>query len=297
MSFLDLYMNKNPLITSSDDGNENSEPVATVFGIPFDATHSYKPGCRFGPDAIRDSFNNIEVFHPELGVDLEEANIEDLGNTRHTVVASEMIDMVKKITTELAAKKRQLFILGGEHSITFGAYPSFPKETGYVVFDAHYDLRDEFADIKLSHASYLRRIVEERGDAENILHVGARAFVQEELEFLKEHDIKTISDRQIRNGDGPKLLREHLSSFDSVYSSFDLDVLDPAFAPGVGNPEAVGITSRELFDMIMSFENTNVVGADIVELNPYHDNGSTASLAAKIMSTLIALNLSKKNNS
>lgn len=289
MSFLDLYMNKNPLITSSDDG---SDPVATVFGIPFDATHSYKPGCRFGADAIRDSFNNIEVFHPQLKVDLETANIEDLGNTCHTVVASEMIDMVKKITTELVAKQKQLFILGGEHSITYGTYPSFPKETGYVVFDAHYDLRDEFADIKLSHASYLRRIVEERG-SDNILHVGARAFVAEELEFLQEHNIKTITDKEIRDGDGPKLLREHVSSFDSIYSSFDLDVLDPAFAPGVGNPEAVGITSRELFDMISSLNETKVTGVDIVELNPYHDNGATASLAAKIMSTLIAMNLSQ----
>jgi agmatinase len=289
MSFLDLYMNKNPLITSSDD---DSEPVATVFGIPFDSTHSYKPGCRFGADAIRDSFNNIEVFHPELGVDLETANIEDLGNTRHTVVASEMIDMVKKITKELVAKQKQLFILGGEHSITYGTYPSFPKETGYVVFDAHYDLRDEFADIKLSHASYLRRIVEDNG-AENILHVGARAFVAEELSFLKENNIKTITDKEIREGKGPQLLRDHVSSFDSIYSSFDLDVLDPAFAPGVGNPESVGITSRELFDLIDSFKDSKVTGVDIVELNPYHDNGATASLAAKIMSTMIAMNLSQ----
>ena len=282
-------MNRNPLITASDD---DSEPVATIFGVPFDATHSYKPGCRFGPDVIRDSFNNIEIFHPDLQVDLEAANIEDLGNTRHTVVASEMIDMIKKITTELVAKKRQLFILGGEHSITYGTYTSFPKETGYVVFDAHYDLRDEFADIKLSHASYLRRIVEERG-AENILHVGARAFVKEELVFLKENNIKTITDRQIRDGDGPRLLKDYLSTFDTIYSSFDLDVLDPAYAPGVGNPEAVGITSRELFDMIHTFEETKIVGVDIVELNPYHDNGATASLAAKIISNLIAMNLSQ----
>ena len=291
MSFLELYMNKNPMITSSDD---DSEPVATLFGIPFDSTHSYKPGCRFGPDTIRDSFNNIEIFHPDLKIDLENVNIEDLGNTRHTVVASEMIDMVKKITTELVSKQRQLFILGGEHSITYGTYTSFPKETGYVVFDAHYDLRDEFADIKLSHASYLRRIVEERG-SENILHVGARAFVKEELEFLTENKIKTISDREIRDGKGPNLLKDYVSTFDSVYSSFDLDVLDPAFAPGVGNPEAVGITSRELFDMIHAFDETKVIGVDIVELNPYHDNGSTASLAAKIISTLIAMNLSQNN--
>jgi agmatinase len=289
MSFVDLYMNKNPLITTS---NEDSEPVATVFGVPYDATHSYKPGCRFGPDAIRDSFNNIEIFHPTLQVDLESVNIEDLGNTRHTVVATEMIDMVKKITTELVAKQRQLFILGGEHSITYGTYTSFPKETGYVVFDAHYDLRNEFADSKLSHASYLRRIVEERGP-ENILHVGARAFVKEELAFLKENNIKTISDREIREGKGTQLLKDYVSTFDTIYSSFDLDVVDPGFAPGVGNPEAVGISSRELFDLIHSLEETKVIGVDIMELNPYHDNGSTASLAAKIMSTLIAMNLSQ----
>ncbi len=288
MSFLEFYMNKNPLITSSGIG----EPVATIFGVPFDSTHSYKPGCRFGPDVIRDAFNNIEIFHPELQVDLENANIEDLGNTKHTVVASEMLDMIRKITGELVEKNRQLFILGGEHLITYGTYMSFPKETGYVVFDAHYDLRDEYADIKLSHASYLRRIVEERG-ADNILHVGARAFVKEELAFLKENKIKTISDKEIRQGKGPQILKDHISTFDKLYASFDLDVLDPAFAPGVGNPEAVGITSRELFDMICSFENKKVAGIDIVELNPTHDNGSTASLAAKIMSTLIALNLAK----
>ena len=296
MSFLDLYMNNTPLITSSFNGDNSVKPIATIFGVPFDSTHSYKPGCRFGPDAIRDSFNNIEIFHPELGVDLETVHIEDLGNMCHTVVASEMIDMVKKVTTELVAKKRQLFILGGEHTITYGTYTSFPKETGYVVFDAHYDLRDEFANTRLGHASYLRRIVEAKGgDAENILHVGARAFVKEELAFLTENKIKTITDKQIRDGVGPSILRDHLSTFDSIYSSFDLDVLDPAYAPGVGNPEAAGITSRELFDMIYTFEDTTVVGADIVELNPYHDNGATASLAAKIISTLIAINLSKNN--
>lgn len=289
MSFLDLYMNRNPLITAS---NSDSEPVATVFGIPFDSTHSYKPGCRFGPDVIRDAFNNIEIFHPQFGIDLETVNIEDLGNTSHTVLASEMIEMVGKITKELVAKKRQLFILGGEHSITYGTFMSFPKETGYVVFDAHYDLRDEYANVKLSHAAYLRRIVEKRG-AQNILHVGARAFVKEELEFLKENNIKTISDRQIREGKGPHLLKEFASSFDSLYTSFDLDVLDPAYAPGVGNPEAAGMTSRELFDLIYSLENKKITGVDIVELNPQYDNGATASIAAKIMSTLIAMNLAQ----
>ena len=282
-------MNSNPLITASDTG---SDPVATVFGIPFDSTHSYKPGCRFGPDVIRDAFNNIEIFHPKFGIDLETANIEDLGNTTHTVVSTEMLDMVKKVTTELVAKKRQLFILGGEHLITYGTYMSFPKETGYIVFDAHYDLRDQYADTKLSHAAYLRRIVEDRG-SDNILHVGARAFVHEELAFLKEHNIKTISDDDIRQGNALKILKDFSSSFNSLYTSFDLDVLDPAYAPGVGNPEADGITSRELFELIYGLENSKITGVDIVELNPQYDNGATASLAAKVMSTLIAMNLAQ----
>ena len=182
MSYADLYLTQSPLIISPDD---ESEPAATIFGVPFDSTHSYKPGCRFGPDAIRDAFNNIEIFEPNFGVDLEDVNIQDLGNIQHTVSATEMLDMVGKTTGELQKNKNQLIILGGEHLLTFGTYMSFPKETCYVVFDAHYDLRDQYADMKLSHAAYLRRIVEKRG-AENIIHVGARAYVKEELEFLKK---------------------------------------------------------------------------------------------------------------
>ena len=189
MSYADLYLTQSPLIISPDD---ESEPAATIFGVPFDSTHSYKPGCRFGPDAIRDAFNNIEIFEPNFGVDLEDVNIQDLGNIQHTVSATEMLDMVGKTTGELQKNKNQLIILGGEHLLTFGTYTSFPKETGYVVFDAHYDLRDQYADMKLSHAAYLRRIVEKRG-AENIIHVGARAYVKEELEFLKENNIQTVS--------------------------------------------------------------------------------------------------------
>jgi len=284
-------MTKSPLIMNP---NDNSESVAVIFGVPFDSTHSYKPGCRFGPDVIRDAFNNIEIFQPEFGVDLETVNINDLGNTKHTVVAAEMLQMVENITSELKEQNKQLIILGGEHLITLGSFTCFPKDTGYVVFDAHYDLRDQYADIKLSHAAYLRRIVEKRG-SENIVHVGARAFVKEELTFLKEHNISTVSDKEIRDGNGPKLLKDITSTFDNIYLSIDLDVLDPAFAPGVGNPEAVGISSRELYDLVTTLQNKKIVAADIVELNPTYDNGATASMAAKMISTIIAMNLSRSN--
>jgi len=284
-------MTKSPLIMNP---NDNSESAAVIFGVPFDSTHSYKPGCRFGPDVIRDAFNNIEIFQPEFGIDLETVNINDLGNTKHTVVATEMLQMVENITTELKKQNKQMIILGGEHLITLGSFSCFPNDTGYVVFDAHYDLRDEYADIKLSHAAYLRRLVEKRG-SENIVHVGARAFVKEELAFLKEHNISTVSDKEIRDGNGPKLLKDITSTFDNIYLSIDLDVLDPAFAPGVGNPEAVGISSRELYDLVTTLQNKKIVAADIVELNPTYDNGATASMAAKMISTIIAMNLSRSN--
>ena len=282
-------MTNSPLIINPSN---DSESVAVIFGVPFDSTHSYKPGCRFGPDSIRDAFNNIEIFQPEFGGDLETANITDLGNTKHTVVATEMLQMVENITTELKKQNKQIIVLGGEHLITLGSFSCFPKDTGYVVFDAHYDLRDQYADIKLSHAAYLRRLVEKRG-SENIVHVGARAFVKEELAFLKDNKIRTVSDKEIRDGNGPKLLQDITSTFDNLYLSIDLDVLDPAFAPGVGNPEAIGISSRELYDLVTTLQNKKIVAADIVELNPTYDNGATASMAAKMISTIIAMNLSK----
>lgn len=287
MSYLDLYLNKSPLIISP---NEDGKPAATVFGVPFDSTHSYKPGTRFGPDSIRNTFNNIEIFEPKFGIDLESVNIEDLGNTQHTVNVQEMLDMVGKITSELQKNENMMIILGGEHSLTYGTYTNFPKDTAYIVFDAHYDLRDGYAGVQYSHASYLRRIVEKRG-AENIIHVGARSFIKEELAFLQENKITTVTDKDIRQGDGPKLIKDMLSTFDKTYVSVDLDVLDPAFAPGVGNPEAVGITSRELFDMVYSLEGKTISCLDIVELNPTYDNGSTAAIAAKLMSTIIAMNI------
>ena len=287
MSFLDLYMNKNPLIASP---SEEGEPTTIMYGVPFDSTHSYRPGTRFGPDSIREAFNNIEIFMPKFKADLETVHIQDLGNTKHTVVAKEMLDMVSKITSELIKKEKQIIVLGGEHLITLGTFPSFPKQTGYIVFDAHYDLRDEYADIKLSHAAYLRRMIEKVG-SDRIIHVGARAYVKEELEFKEEQKLKTISDWDVRHGNGPKLVKDAISTFDQIYVSIDLDVLDPAFAPGVGNPEAVGLTSRELYDMVSAMDDQKIAGADIVELCPTFDNGATSSMAARLMSALIAMNV------
>ena len=281
MSYTQIYTNPPGIITSQ------GEAAACIMGIPFDSTHSFRPGCRFAPDYIREMFNNTEVFHPEMGVDLETIPIRDVGNMVHTVDPSNMIDMARKVTGEIIRDDTPMIILGGEHLITLGTYTAFSEDTALVVLDAHYDLRDEYAGGRLSHASFLRRIVDSRG-GQNIIHAGARAFVAEELAFLRENHIRTITDDDIVQGRGAAMLQKFCASYDSIYVSVDMDVLDPAFCPGVGNPEACGLTSRDIISMVRAIPGSRLAGADIVELNPSYDTGAGGALAAKIISTIMA---------
>lgn len=286
MSYADLYLSAP---TASQEG-KNKNPDVYVFGIPFDATCSYKPGTRFGPNALRHAFVNIEINSTRYDVQLEDLTIEDLGNAKFTVNSSVMLDMVGKITGEVIAKKKQTVILGGEHLLTFGTFMSMPNDTPLVVFDAHYDLRDEFTDTKFSHATFLRRVIEKRG-AGNIVHVGARGFSAEEADFRNKMNLKSISGKELLNGNGIKLFKDAISSFDNMYVSIDLDVVDPAFAPGVGTPEALGITSQQLMDLVYVMEDKKIKCFDIVELSPPYDAaGTTAALAAKLMAEIIIMN-------
>ena len=316
MSYADLYLGASgPLVSSGSNngggsgssGNaahdansgasQKSDPACRIFGVPFDATHSYRPGCRFGPDSIRSAFHNIEVFHPSLGIDVEGVSISDLGNMPHTASSSVMLDSVGRVASELAPRNNSdapVIVLGGEHLVTYGSYMAYPDDVGYVVFDAHYDLRDTYGDLRFNHATYLRRMIEKRNTAQNMLHVGARAFAAEEAAFLTDCDINLVCDADVRSGKGPEMIRDFASSYDRIYASFDLDFVDPAFAPGVGNPEPEGATSREFFEMVRAIATSDarVVGSDIVEMNPTYDNGATASLAAKLLSMLVAMTAS-----
>ncbi len=285
MSYADLYL---ATPTASQEG-KNKEPDVYIFGVPFDATCSYKSGTRFGPNTLRNAFLNIEINSTRYDIELEGLTIEDLGNVKFTVNSSVMLDMVGKVTGEVVAKNKQTVVLGGEHLLTYGTYMSMPDNTPLVVFDAHYDLRDEFTDTKFSHATFLRRVIEKRG-AGNIVHVGARGFSAEEADFRDKMNLKSISGKELLNGNGVKLFKDAVSSFDNIYVSIDLDVVDPAFAPGVGTPEALGITSQQLMDLVYVVENKKIKCFDIVELSPPYDTGATAVLAAKLMAEILIMN-------
>ena len=286
MSYKDLFLTSNPSVSNV---KKDIEPTIDVFGVPFDSTSTYRAGSRFGPNAIREALLNIEVYSSQLDVDIEDLSIRDLGNLIQTSNVKHMSEVVEKIVTEIIAEGHTPAVLGGEHSISYATFKSAPKDSALIIFDAHGDLRDEFADVKFSHTTWLRRLIEERS-SRNIVHIGLRASTREELLYLTKEKIKTITTKTILTKDkSEKILEDILREFKSVYVSVDMDVLDPAYASGVGNPEAAGISTSKLLDFLYVLKGKKISGFDIVEVTPPYDNGISAITAAKIMVELTCL--------
>ncbi|MCP8309497.1 MAG: agmatinase [archaeon] len=286
MSYKDLFLTSEPLITIIKEG---IKPITNIFGVPFDSTVTFRPGARFGPNAIRQAYMNIEVYSPFLNVDLESLSVLDLGNLKLTNNVEEMVYSVGKVVKEISQEGVTFGVLGGEHTLTFGTYLSVPKDTALIIFDAHLDLRDEFAGLKLSHATFLRRLTDKIG-AESMVHIGSRAASREEWKVADKIGLSLISMQTIYNIDNSeRILSDFLKEFENVYVSIDLDVLDPSFSPGVGNPEPDGLSMHKLLEFLYSLKGKKIIGFDIVELTPLYDNGITAIIAAKLMNELMGL--------
>jgi len=262
-----------------------SESNFVLFGVPFDSTSSFRPGSRFGPAAIREASANIETWSWRAGIDFEEVKLHDLGDL--AVVhgdSAETIRRVKETIEDITLSNKIPVMLGGEHLITLGALKGIGDAT-VVSFDAHFDMRDEYLSNKLSHACVMRRALECLG-VRNVVIVGARASYREEVEFVKKSGINYISSQHIMRVGAKETgvwLKEALADSKKVYISVDMDVLDPAFAPGVGNPEPEGISPSLLLDIIEQVVDERIVGLDVVELAPAYDNGTTAVTASKII--------------
>ena len=262
------------------------EADTVLFGAPFDGTTSYRPGTRFGSNAIRRESYGIETYSPYQDKDLEEIRAADTGDIELPFgdTAAALAEIEARAARILADGKRP-FLLGGEHLVTLGAVRAAVKkypDLCIVHFDAHADLRDDYLGVKLSHACVLRRCHELTGDG-RIAQFGIRSGLREEFAWGREHTLL--------HPFGFAGLEEALQAFAGkpVYFTVDLDVLDPSVFPGTGTPEAGGVSFEELRRAAMLVcSAANVVALDVNELSPPYDpSGASTAVACKLVRELL----------
>ncbi len=256
---------------------------AVFVGAPLDATSSYRTGYKFAPTKIRDASMNLETYLMSMGLDVfEKLNVSDLGDL--IMIPSDMdgsggriTETVKKIKTD----RKIPIVLGGEHTITYFSLKAF-KDVFVIHLDAHRDLRNEYMGYSLGHATVMRRALDTL-PPENLVQLGVRSCSKEEAEFAEEARIEAYNSEELKENLENIAKEVAGKAVDKkVYLSIDLDVLDPAFAPGVATPEPGGISTMELMKLIRIFGGLDLVGCDIVELVPPHDDGTTAFAAARV---------------
>jgi agmatinase len=260
----------------------------TVFGVPFDATSTYRTGARFGPNAIRQASLNIETYNFRTNTDVEDLKLHDLGDLHASADTAKTLEKIELVLKDLLKIGKIPVTIGGEHTITLGCIKGLGRKaekTAILSFDAHLDLRDEFMDLKLSHTTFLRRINEQAKPAK-IIEVGTRAVCKEELAYAKKAGIEFFTALQIRKEGSERIankLKEKIVENKNVYLSIDMDVLDPAYAPAVQNPEPDGIDTPTLIDILGCVCDERVAGFDLVEVAPNYDQGVSAIQAARLI--------------
>ena len=295
MSRAKLYLSTRVPFTGISSAYDKSRFV--FFGVPYDKTSTYKAGSRFAPGALRDVSANMELYSVRSKVDLEQVAVHDWGDVDIVENLVETLGRVKSVCSELLDSNKIPIMAGGEHSITKAAADILPEDTGLLSFDAHLDLRDEFLGERLSHATFMRRVSEKLG-SNHIMEVGIRAFSTPELDFARKSGVTMITPQDLRETGISKTaqrIRGFLSGFSQSYVTVDIDVLDPAFAPGVGNPEPDGISTDELLTLVDASMQKNTVGFDLVEVSPQLDSGQTAAVGVKVIFEAIAA-LSTRSN-
>jgi agmatinase len=283
LSKAQLYLSPRPAFTGVSKPLDQSKFV--FFGVPYDRTSTYKAGSRFGPGALRDVSANLELYSVRSDIDLEKIPVHDMGDLDVLEDLDETLQRITSVWSELTAMGKIPIMAGGEHTITKAAVDALPTDLGLVSLDAHLDLRDEFLGKKLSHATFMRRIAERIGPT-HIMEVGIRAFSKPELDYCKKSGVEVITPIEIRKSPVEKTaqrVRAFLSKFAHAYLTVDIDVLDPAFAPGVGNPEPDGLSTDELLTIVQSAMSRNIIGLDAVEVAPELDCGQTAAACAKVI--------------
>ena len=261
-----------------------------VLGVPFDSGVSYRPGARFGPQGVRAGSKLLRPYHPALDVHpWKEQQVVDAGDVAANpfdIVAA--VGQVETAARHLLERADTIVTVGGDHTIALPLLRAVAAKHGPVAlihFDAHLDTWDTYFGAPYTHGTPFRRAVEEGVlDLDVSAHVGIRGPLYSKQDLVDDHGLGfaiVSTDDVARRGVDEALDRVRARVGDRpVYVSIDIDVLDPAHAPGTGTPEPGGLTSRELQQILRGLTGLNLVGADVVEVAPAYDHAELTTIAA-----------------
>ena len=275
--------------STDTDFNNIKKDSYGIIGVPFDSTTSYHSGSRLGPVVVREASYGFENYNINFNTSID-AEFYDFGDVN--VVPGNCkatCEIVEDTVNELFDLGVRPITIGGEHSASIGVIKALSEKYDkltVVHLDAHRDLAFEFIGEKYSHASVMRRAHEFGVD---LVQIGIRSSSKDEEEFVKStYNIQTFKNKDVhRHMDA---VEYYLTTVDTpIYLSIDMDVLDPAIAPAVGNPTPGGLFTSEIEDVIKSLSYKNVVGMDVVETASDRLGDTTAVAAAKIIYDFLSL--------
>lgn len=279
--------------------NRKEEADVCILGVPFDGAASVGKGAALAPEKIRECSRVLPPVN-STGERFPNLKVYDIGNVEPSLDWPKFFSDVEEEAAGLLKSNKFCIFIGGDHSVTiplsraFGAHHR-GKKIGIIHFDSHPDLCDEYEGSKWSHACPLRRVVQDVIKPSDLAQVGIRSYESEEVDFYEANpDLLVIKARDIFI-EGYQVaidkLVEKFQSYDSIYITLDIDVLDPAFAPGTGTPEAGGLSTRELLEVINQLmERLPIKAMDLVEVSPTLDtaNQITSWAAVKIIYEIFA---------
>ncbi len=277
---------------------DSTSATFVVFGVPFDKTSTYRQGAKQGPAAIRAASQAIESYclQEEIAADAALLPIADIGDVNiESGTVQSMLRGVESVVSQIIQSERIPVLLGGEHTLTLAAVRALPRDIVLLQFDAHMDLRDKFNGQEFSHACVQRRIVEQLGP-DHLIQIGIRAVSKEEIEYANKQEITFYTCNAIRKEGATTIahrINDAIPPGPPIYISIDMDVLDPAYAPAVGNPEAGGLTTSELLTILGVIAPRAMI-FDITEVAPQYDQGITAIAAARIVTSFLCLQAKRR---
>lgn len=259
-----------------------SEADYVIFGIPYDATQSFRTGSRFAPNAIREASWNLESYSLYFDYDLEFVRVADGGNVNCDGTFEEISENVSRFLEKIRGIP---IAMGGEHTISYMIARNL-EDFVYLVFDAHFDLRESFDSNPFNHACTTRRVMEL---ADEVIIAGVRSGTKEERKFAENAGLEVHYSWDLIDYGFDDLL-DTLENKDRIYLSLDMDVFDPCYAPGVSAPEPFGISPLDLLRVLEEISD-KVIAFDVVEVIP-DDLKITQTLAAEMIFEFIAANAS-----